>query len=54
MDFSLEELSWIMYKYLAHSDGTHSLQRIQWRASDVMLYFSKSVLMMKLTLLHLG
>ncbi len=29
----------------AHSDGTHSLQRIHWWASDVMLNFSKSVLM---------
>ncbi len=28
-----------------HSDGTHSLQRIHWWASDVMLNFSKSVLM---------
>ncbi len=26
----------------SHSDGTHSLQRIHWRASDVMLNFSKS------------
>ncbi len=26
----------------SHSDGTHSLQRIQWWASDVMLHFSKS------------
>ncbi len=25
----------------SHSDGTHSLQRIHWRASDVMLNFSK-------------
>ncbi len=31
----------------SHSDGTHSLQRIHWWASDVMLYFSKSVLMKK-------
>ncbi len=29
----------------SHSDGTHSLQRIHWRASDLMLYLSKSVLM---------
>ncbi len=27
----------------SHSDGTHSLQRIHWWASDVMLNFSKSV-----------
>ncbi len=26
----------------SHSDGTHSLQSIHWRASDVMLNFSKS------------
>ncbi len=32
----------------SHSDGTHSLQRIHWWASDVMLHFSKSVLMKKL------
>ncbi len=37
-----------------YSDGTHSLQRIHWRASDVMLNFSKSVLMKKQTHLHLG
>ncbi len=30
-----------------HSDGTHSLQRIHWWESDVMLTFSKSVLMEK-------
>ncbi len=33
----------------SHSDGTHSLQRICWWASDVMLNFSKSVPMKKLT-----
>ncbi len=27
----------------SHSDGTHSLQRIHWWASDEMLHFSKSV-----------
>ncbi len=32
---------------LSHSDGTHSLQRINWWASDVMLNFSKYVLMKK-------
>ncbi len=26
----------------SHSDGTHSLQRIYWWASDVMIHFSKS------------
>ncbi len=38
----------------SHSDGTHSLQRIHWWAGDVILYFSKSVLMKKRTHLHLG
>ncbi len=33
----------------SHSDGTHSLQRIHWWASNVMLNFSKSVLMKKQT-----
>ncbi len=28
----------------SHSDGTHSLQRIHWWASDAMLHFSKSIL----------
>ncbi len=36
-----------------HSDGTHSLQRIRWWESDVMLHFSKSVLMKKQTHLNL-
>ncbi len=31
----------------SHSDGTHSLQRIHWWASDAMLHFSKSALMKK-------
>ncbi len=26
----------------SHSDGTHSLQKIHWWASDVMLHFSRS------------
>ncbi len=38
----------------SHSDGTHSLQKIHWWASDAMLHFSKSVLMKKQTDLHLG
>ncbi len=38
----------------SHSDGTHSLQRIHWWTSDVMLHFSKSVLMKKQTHLQLG
>ncbi len=33
----------------SQSDGTHSLQRIHWWTSDVMLHFSKSVLMKKQT-----
>ncbi len=32
---------------VSSSDGTHSLQRIHWWASDAMLNFSKSVLMKK-------
>ncbi len=32
----------------SHSDGTHSLQRIHWWASEVMLNFSISVLLKKL------
>ncbi len=38
----------------SHSDGTHSLQRIYWCGSDVMLNFPKSVLMKKQTHLYLG
>ncbi len=37
----------------SHSDGTHSLQRIHWWASDVMMNFSKSVMMKKQNHLHL-
>ncbi len=56
--FSLEEaILWIMdtgivYCYVfinCYSDGTHSLQRIHWWASDVMLNFSRSVQMKKQT-----
>ncbi len=36
----------------SHFDGTHSLQRIHWWASDVMLHFSKSDLMKKQTHLN--
>ncbi len=48
---------WIIVMFLInclefHSDGTHSLQRIHWWASDVMLNFSKSD--EKQTHLHLG
>ncbi len=38
----------------SHSDGTHSLQRIHWWASDGVLHFSKSVPMKKQTHLYLG
>ncbi len=37
----------------SHSDGTHSLQRVHWWSSDVMLNFSKSVPMKKQTHLYL-
>ncbi len=37
----------------SHSDGTHSLQMMHWWPSNVMLHFSKSVLMKKETHLHL-
>ncbi len=37
----------------SHSDGTHSLQRIHWLVSDVMLHFSKSVPVKKQTHPHL-
>ncbi len=33
----------------SYSDGAHSLQRIHWLTSDVMLSFSKSVLIKKQT-----
>ncbi len=36
------------------SDGTHSLQRIYWWENNVMLNFSKSVLIKKQSHLHLG
>ncbi len=36
------------------SDGTHSLQRIHWWVSDVMLHCSKSVHLKKQTHLHFG
>ncbi len=44
----------VLNSYLdSHSDGTHSLQRIHWWASDALLDLSKSVLMKKQTHLHL-
>ncbi len=36
----------------SHSDGTHSLQRIHWLATDAMLHFSKSVLIKNKTHLY--
>ncbi len=38
----------------SHSDGTHSLQRIHWWASYVMLNFNKTFPVKKHTHLHLG
>ncbi len=38
----------------SHSDGTHSLQRIHWWASNIMLHFSQSFPMKKQTYLHPG
>ncbi len=38
----------IVIFYNSHSDGTHSLHRIHWWASDIMLNYSRSVLMKKL------
>ncbi len=48
---------WITVMFLSavrHSDGTHSLQRIHWWASHVMLHFSKSVPMNKQSHLRVG
>ncbi len=36
-----------------NSDGTHSFQRIHWKASVVMLNLSKSVLMKKQQLIYI-
>ncbi len=38
----------------SHSDGTHLLRRNHWWGRDVLLNFSKSVLMKKQTSLHFG
>ncbi len=60
MEWSRVDYLWIVVIVVfisrldSHSDGTHSLQRMHWWASDVMLNFSKSVLMKKQTHLHLG
>ncbi len=46
MDWSGVDYLWIIVVFIScldsHSDGTHSLQRIHWWASDAMLHFSKS------------
>ncbi len=51
MQIFIDGLEWIIVMLLSavwsHSDGTHSLQRIHWWASDVVQIFSKSVLMNK-------
>ncbi len=39
---------------ISHSDGTHSLLRIDWGASNLMLHLSKSVLIKKQTHVYLG
>ncbi len=58
MDWSCVDYLWIIVIFIScldsHSDGTHSLQRIQWCASDVMLNFSRSALTKKQTDLHFG
>ncbi len=53
-DWSGVDYLWFIVMFLiscldSHSDGTHSLKRIHWCASDVMLYFYKSVLIKKQT-----
>ncbi len=45
MDWSGVDYLWIIVMFLSDvldSDGTHSLQRIHWWTTDVMLHFSKS------------
>ncbi len=54
MDWRLEDYCDVFISSLdSHSDGTHSLQKICWWASDVMIHFSKSVLMKKQSHLYL-
>ncbi len=58
MDWSGVHYLWIIVMFFiscldSHSDGTHSLQRIHWWASDGMLHFFKSVPMQKQTHWHL-
>ncbi len=46
MNWNGVDYFWIIDVFISclvsHSDGTHSLQRIHWRARDAMLHFSKS------------
>ncbi len=35
----------------SHSDGTHSLQRIHWGTSDIMIHLSNSISYLKLYIL---
>ncbi len=54
MTFSLEEAIIVMFFIScldSHSDGTHSLQKIHWRGSDVNV-FSEYVQMKKQTYLY--
>ncbi len=40
--FNSQDVDWWTVFISSHTDGTHSLQRIHWWASDGMLNFSKS------------
>ncbi len=51
MDWSV--VDYLEVLWITHSDGTHSLQRIHWWASDGMLNYSKSIQIKKQTHLHL-
>ncbi len=49
MDWGCVDYLWIIMMFFmscldCHSDGTHSLQRIHWWASDVILHFYKYIL----------
>ncbi len=53
MDWSGVDYCNVFFSCLdSYSDGTHSLQKIHWGATDVMQHLSKSVLMKKQTHLH--
>ncbi len=52
MDWCHVDYLWIIEMFLS-TDGTHSLQKIHWWASDVMLNSTKSVPIKKQTHLHL-